>query len=164
MKTYFIAPMLILMCLLSCNKEENIGKTSSLAINLSVPIKLVNKEGKNLLDPSTPNYYKSENIKKYDLIDGKEQLFYKSNWQFPYGFSIVENSNLSHINFGANIVSKENPTTTYIDWGNGDRDTLVCGMTKTNDGYYQFIKELWINGKKVYPGTDPTDRVFTIAK
>jgi hypothetical protein len=163
MKTFPIALMLVFMCLFSCSKEENIEETNNLAINIGVPIKLVNKAGQNLLEPSTPNYYKAENIKKYDLIDGKEQLFYKSNWSSPYGFSITKNPNLTYINVRANTESKENPTTTYIDWGNGDRDTLVCKMTKTNDGYYQFIQELWINGEKVFEGK-PVDNIFTIVK
>ncbi len=135
-----------LLSLFGCKKQ---GMAE--AIDITVPIRVENALGQSLLDPETPGHFMLENIRKYDLVNGEPKLYYKSNLDFPYGYKISNSKeyNYSFITIVPNIESEESPTTTYIDWGNGDRDTIVCAMTK-NDGAYQHTTDVWYNGAKVF--------------
>ena len=126
-------------------KKQGMGET----LDAGVVIKVENAKGDNLLDPTTPGHFKQEDIKIYFLVDGKEKLFYRPNLDNPYGFYIMYGSTVGSVIAirGNNEDLKHNPTTTYIDWGNGDRDTLVC--TWQGDGAHLQIVEAWYNGVKI---------------
>lgn len=148
----------ILFSFLACKKQEN-----SEAIYTSVLLKVENTQGGNLLDPSTTGYFKPQDIKVYYLVNGEAKLYNKPNLDYPRGYRISNTSTAGAvITIFANTESAENPTTTYIDWGNGDRDTLVCAMTK-KDGVFQMITDTWYNEKNVH-NTSGGSGIFTIVK
>lgn len=149
MKTlHLLLTLFLIMLFASCSKEQSASKGISILVNIMVE----NTQGQNLLDPFTPGHFKIEDIKKYDLVDGKEKLFYMANWNDPWGFRLVGEGEMTHLSLAPNIERTEsNPTTTYIDWGNGDKDTLVCKMKTNSEGYYYFTEEVWFNGEKVFP-------------
>lgn len=142
----FSGVSLFLLSLFGC-KKQGMGEV----VDIAVPIRVENALGQSLLDPETPGHFILENIRKYDLVNGKAKLYYKSNLDWAYGYSIKNSKeyNYSFITIVPNIESKESPTTTYIDWGNGDRDTLLCTMTR-NDGGYRLTTDVWYNGAKVF--------------
>ena len=149
MKTlHLLLTLFLIMLFASCSKEQSASKGVSILVNIMVE----NTQGQNLLDPFRPGHFKIEDIKKYDLVDGKEKLFYMANWNDPWGFRLVGEGEMTHLSLAPNIERTEsNPTTTYIDWGNGDKDTLVCKMRTDSEGYYYFTEEVWFNGERVFP-------------
>ncbi len=67
------------------------------------------------------------------------------------------------MNIVPNLQAKDSPATFYLDWGNGDRDTIICAITK-RDGAYQFTTEVWYNGTKVFDRSSGSGDVITIIK
>ncbi|HAO09271.1 MAG TPA: hypothetical protein DCQ50_20345 [Chryseobacterium sp.] len=130
---------------LGCKKQG-----SAETLGPPVLFKIENAQGQDLLDPATPGYFVHDNIRKYDLINGEKKLYYKPNLAHPYGYIISKTSTEGYIMYVApNKEEKISPTTTYIDWGNGDRDTFVFAMTK-NDGAYIATTDIWYNGVSIF--------------
>ncbi|WP_346238206.1 hypothetical protein ABDK00_003930 [Niabella insulamsoli] len=107
------------------------------------------------------------------MIDGKAVLYdgfwdaqRNGDFTLANGYRIRNEvqANTSAIEVIPNIRSSDNPTTAYIDWGNGDRDTLVCKMEKIRSDQYNLTKEVWFNGEKVYPDRAIEERAFKIVK
>lgn len=84
------------------------------------------------------------------MVAGKEILFYRQNWDRPWGVTFHYGKDYPEpfISVFPNIETGEpSPTTAYIDWGNGDRDTIVSNLERGR-GYF-FTTEVWFNGKQV---------------
>lgn len=146
--------------LFGCNKQST---GTGEAIDTQVVIKIENAQGQNLLDPATSGHFKPENIKMYYLVNGEEKLYNKPNLNYPYGYRIMNTSTVGYImTIFANNENAESPTTTYIDWGNGDKDTLVCAITK-KDGAYQMITDAWYNNEKINNRSGGSD-IFKVIK
>ncbi|HAO09272.1 MAG TPA: hypothetical protein DCQ50_20350 [Chryseobacterium sp.] len=156
----------------ACTKRQS---PNSIPVSLAIPIVVVNKQGQNLLDPATPDYFKDGDIKRYDLINGQIKLYHddrdiRPDWNNGYHIVTPKEMGLSDdynyrrfIRIYPNTERTEpNPTTTYIDWGRGNRDTLVCSMMKTDEGYYTITEEVWYNHEKVLPATQSPDPAWPI--
>lgn len=157
--------------LVGCQKNKEIAGTPPNSV--AVTILVENVQGQNLLAQTTTGHFKDGEIKKYDLVNGQPKLFYDGKLDWYNGYHIVTPKEMGNLNSNyyltvvPNIESKENPTTTYIDWGNGDKDTLVCDMKKNADGYYYLTQNVWFNGEKVWPEKGIAgvgDRSFKIVK
>lgn len=136
--------MLAFVNILGCNKQS-----TSEAIDTTVVFKVENAQGQNLLDPATTGYFKPESIKIFYLVNGEKKLYNKPNLDYPHGYRVVNAKTSGYaVTVFVNNENPESPTTTYIDWSNGDTDTLVCAMIKKN-GVYQNIAEAWYNEEKI---------------
>ncbi|GEM_PF-1230621 len=158
------------LLLMSCQKNKI---SNSPPYSVAVSILVENAQGQNLLAPTVPGYFKDGEIKKYDLVNGQAKLYYDGKLDWSNGYHIVTPKEMSNLNSNyyltvvPNIESKDNPTTTYIDWGNGDKDTLVCDIKKNAEGYYYHTLNVWFNGDKVWPEKAISgigDRSFKIVK
>ncbi len=118
---------------------------------MNVNIILENKLGLSLLDPATPGYYNSNNFKVYYLIDGQEVLFNKPKWDYSSGFFVANEYGKSFVRIFLNMEGKTNPSTTYIQWNSGDKDTLVCRLNEDERGAQISVADAWYNGVKVLP-------------
>lgn len=146
-------------CFYGCQKQKKYY-----AIDPPLMLKLENKIGQNLLDPATVGHIDEKNIRVSYLIDGIEQPYYKPNLDWPNGYSISSTISAGYVvTVVYNRESKQNPTTTYIDWGNGNKDTIVCAMT-VNDGTYQFVTDIWYNGLKVFTKGEKGEWLLKIIK
>jgi hypothetical protein len=164
---YFI---LIVLFTSSCKKSNPDG---GIVIDLSSDIRVVNKQGQNLLDPATQNSLHKENIKTYYLIDGIKTEMYDGRLDYPRQFKIVNvgpqsmkypNESIFEIFANPKGVPDKNGdeiTTTYIEWNNADTDTLVTQIRHA--GASIFIKKVWYNGAVTWDITStPTveDKTF----
>ncbi|TXI34473.1 MAG: hypothetical protein E6Q58_01530 [Niabella sp.] len=143
---YLFTLAFIAICTNSCKKQSNTEYASQ------PPIKFIfeNAKGENLLNPATPGYFVHENIRKYDLINGEVKLYHQPNLvNHPYGY-MLNNTKIGYIiEFRHNLEEELSPSTSYIDWGNGDRDTLVFGRKLKNEVNLE-ITDIWYNGKNVF--------------
>ncbi len=145
-------------CFIGCNKQG-----SAETLDPSSVFKIENVKGQNMLDPETVGYFEHEKIRKYDLVNGEQKLYYQPNLDHPFGYNINKTSAEGFVmHISPNKESSHSPTTTYIDWGNGDKDTLVFAMTK-NDGAHTVTTDIWYNGVSVY-NTNNTPYVIKIVK
>lgn len=107
-----------------------------------------NTQGQNLLDPSTPGYFKEEDIKIIYLTDGVEKLYYEPHLDWSRGFYLSPGYRLM-ISFNR-AKSGLSSATTYIQWNNQDRDTLVCHFLKSENGR-QYVEKVFMNDQLMIP-------------
>ena len=147
----------------SCKKSNT---ANNYEVFSSIPIYMFveNAQGQSLLNSATKGYYDASKIRKYDLIDGQAKLYYRPNLTWYNGLTVTNQMGNIYLVVIPNVDSEESPTTTYIDWGNGDKDTLMCAMTKSESGYFNQVTDIWYNGTKVYPENAVGDKAFKVVK
>ena len=137
-------------------------------ISVSIQIMVVDSAGNNLLGDTIPNGIDPDRIRLYDVINGKKQLCYYPNLDVPFCVSFVNESGRESIVFTPNISNPgEEYITTYIDWGNGDLDTVVSYVWRNGECDNPIIcKKVWFNGVLMYPDSAIKElgRAFRIVK
>lgn len=141
-----------ILTMTACKKPNGGG----IVLDESSDIRLLNPEGQNLLQPTTPNYLKKENIKLYYLVNGQKKEVLNPDLDSPRNFFIFQvgpeskhYSNEYLIRVFANADGEldetgKEKTTTYIEWNPTDIDTLVCLLRKP--GKSVFCEKVWYNG------------------
>lgn len=127
------------------------------SVETGITMSLVDKNGKNLLDPSTPNNYNPDSIKLFYLIDGikKEAINGKSDHPRMFLVNKYIPNGQYYISVGLNYNgAKEGPTTTYLQWNQNDVDTLVAEFKITKSS--TSLMELKFNKKLKYTSTIKT--------
>jgi len=145
---------IIILCAFSCKKTNPGG--GGVVFDLTNDIRVVNKDGQNLLDPSTQNSFKKDDIKIYYLINGLKTEMFNKNLDAPRQFMIFQvgadvknyaNEHLVRI-FSNNkgVVDKNGNeiTTTYIEWNSTDTDTLVTQIQRSGASIFNY--KVWYNG------------------
>jgi len=137
-------------------------------ISISIQMMVVDSAGNNLLGDTIPNGIDPERIRLYDEKNGKVQLRYNPNLDVPFWVSYVNEPGRERIVFTPNIsVPGEEYITTYIDWGNGDRDTVLSYVWRNGECDNPIIcKKVWFNGVLMYPDSAIKElgRAFRIVK
>ena len=125
-------------CFSSCEKTKTI-------VDVGVEICYADKNGKDLLDPTTPNAYKESDIDLYYMIDGVKTRVYDGmmdspeNFKFYYleTFHIYSLSIAPNDRYNANYMSE-----TLIDFG--DRvDTLTVSYIVSANS--RIVHSVWYN-------------------
>lgn len=142
MKTYIKLSCLSLFFLSACKDPVIKGVTVDTVINLIVR----DQNGKNRLDPSTPNYYKPEDIRIFYLKDGQKQEVYNPSLDIPRNFKIIKSETTNEYVFRVFVnegsVDQE-VTTTYIQWRAGAQDTVNSLITRSSSSIY--CDKVWFN-------------------
>ena len=138
---------------MSCGKEKQDKFPGPKGIRLVI----IDEEGNNLFNREVENAIEFEKIRNLYLINGELVNQYHGNMDSPKLCSMNDSEeslgNVFWINLSEHKGEK-NTSTTVIDWGNGDSDTIVATMDSyTNLPYENF----WYNG---VPMKDLTLKVF----
>ncbi|ACT92120.1 hypothetical protein [Dyadobacter fermentans] len=150
---------LIIFCFLIFGCKDK--KINSVNIDTNIDIVLVNSSGANLIEQ---NEISDSNIKVYYLINGKKELYFKGNLDYPRGYAIVKDSENRNI---FRLYPNDNQETpiTLIEFPNSDIDTIQCDFNKsgssticTQVSYNDVIK--WNKTGDQYEKS----RTFTITK
>ena len=144
--------LLLLLLLPSCTKEHVDTSEISNGINLLVS----DAQGNDLLDPASkaPNAINLSKIKVYLIRDGKEVLYFRENMDAARGFLLIK-PQLGHsyyaLSLGLDCESKEDITTTIIDWGNGRRDVFQAEFYRQSKPTLQILQQkIWLNGELIW--------------
>lgn len=156
MRNIFLLVILLFIILPGCNKNN--GGCGCYPGPVSLSILVENTEGQNMLMTTTPHHYKAAEIKRYDLINGKEKLYYEGHLDNHNGYSITTYKDTAILHFVPDMYAwdKMPETTTYIQWDAANKDTVKCIYEKDAKMGYRNYKEIYYNGKKVYPGSNNT--------
>lgn len=140
----------------SCKKPESI---TGVTIDTYVDLFLKNSNGQNLLNPTTPGYFSSDQIRIYYIQNEKKVEVYNPNLDFPRGFKISKNEGNSEYFirvFQNDVYVDKEKVTTYIQWRSDLEDTLQTQISKSNSSTI-FTAKIWYNGKLKYDvDTSPT--------
>lgn len=148
--------------LFSCSKNDEAGSLGSI-IDAYVDFSIFNAQNEDLLNPDTPNYLNSNDIKIFYVIDGKKQEFYKDNLDNPKGYFIGEQEGIYYIRIFLNYEETEEKPITYVQWGNTDTDTIQVLYKRPQNSILQDV--IWLNGKQIWErGDNTTPSYFILEK
>lgn len=144
---------------ISCSESENLD-LNGIDNSLGVMINITNTEGSDLLDPNSPYYLDSENIKIFHKVNDELVEWYFGNLDSPYGFEVFSPEEYGFI-FGNLYIlglTATNPyyftnefeefVTTYINWNETDMDTLKCQNKKLD--YRLYCTKVWYNNQLIW--------------
>lgn len=138
-----------------------------------------NGQSENLLDPTTIEYYKEEDIRIYYLKNGVKEEVYNISYNWPRNFDIfkIEGTDEYAMVLVPDDVGKENReiTTTIIKWSDQDEDTVKTEMLRieNRESSVTSISKIWFNDKLLYDdqvngksplGNGYVERLITIRK
>jgi len=154
----------ILGVLVSCNKE----KSQNEVISTNIDIFVENSIGENLLKETHPNVINSDSIKLIYLINGNKFTVYNADMDCPRNICYITDSGSERIRVFPNDVENEEYPVTYINWGNGDMDTLKCHFVRKDNGSSSSIvcDKVWFNDLLMFPDNAVAGygRAFKIVK
>jgi len=135
----------------SCKKEEPKGLT----IDTHISIRVKNKSGMDLLNPSNPGAYLEQDIKIFYLINGVKVRIYNVHYPSFRYFYISEDAG-SHGNFWMTLHLNDTPYVeypiTYIQWDENNTDTLKHDVYRTEN--LVSFKNIWLNDSMVWKSED----------
>lgn len=154
---------LILTILLGCNTNDDI-KCLSYYVGTSVRFQVLDDEGKDMLDPKTPNHFDTSKIRIFYLLNNVKHEFYKGHLTNSRGYMIYEpeNEKASRIAIHLNTEDKSKKTTTYVQWNEKITDTIEATFEIT-DCYIKRNK-VWYNGKLIWDTTEDEGHNLIIRK
>ena len=145
-------------------------------IDDEIIIKVVNSEGKNMFDSTTPNAINIDSIKIYRRLANGDTIAAENNYDIESnkgkGFSFSEQHKF--LCFYATDATTKHPelkiteassVTSYIRWKHNDFDTIVANIY--HHGGLHFIDEVYYNGRLMIEGykkRGSTDARMTIVK
>ena len=130
-------------------------------IDDEIIIKVVNSEGKNMFDSTTPNAINIDSIKIYRRLANGDTIAAENNYDIEAnkgkGFSFSErrkflrfyatDATTKHIELR---ITEASSVTSYIRWKHNDFDTIVANIY--HHGGLHFIDEVYYNGRLMIEG------------
>ena len=151
--------MLLLLPLLlqGCTKD---GEAD--IIHAGIGLLVSDEQGNDLLDPAStsPKAVNVSKLKMYEVIDGKEVLFYKPHLDHPNGIGLFPpGGDRTHYKLGFGFYTKTfgiglDKTTTILEWEDGHRDVFKAEIYHGDNAIIQ--RKIWVNGRLIW---DPANKI-----
>lgn len=116
------------------------------------------EQGNDLLNPTvqSPKAVDLSKLRVYYIRNGKEEVFYRSNYDAPYGFGLIK-PELDETHYRLKVLTdcegtKEGVdfTTTILKWEDGHRDVIKTEIHR-NERYRTIVQhKIWVNDKLVW--------------
>ncbi|MCB9349918.1 MAG: hypothetical protein H6573_20765 [Lewinellaceae bacterium] len=155
---------LMLSLLFSCNKDNPVKEV----VDTQIDIFIEDASGNNLLTGASSNPINFDSIKLMYLISGTSHTVYNSDLDCPRAICLISDTGIERVRIFPNDEVGEEYPITYIDWGNGDIDTLKCHfLRKDNDEESSIVcDKVWLNDTPMFPDNAITEfgRAFKIVK
>jgi lipoprotein len=121
-------------------------------ITAHMDLRLLDLQGNDRLNPASPGAVDLSKIKVYYVVDGKERLFYRSNLEAARGYLVYTPKETGERYYSLrlffNIESKEEVTTTIVDWGDGHRDVFKVAFIRKENRISQ--RSIWLNDSLIF--------------
>ena len=121
-------------------------------ITAHLDLRLLDLQGNDRLNPASPGAVDLSKIKVYYVVDGKERLFYRSNLEAARGYLVYAPEETGERYYSLrlffNIESKEEVTTTIVDWGDGHRDVFKVAFIRKENRISQ--RSIWLNDSLIF--------------
>ena len=154
-----------LVLLFSCNKE----KASNDILDTYIDIFVEDANGNNLLADGTPNAINFDAVKLMYLVDGVATEVYDGSLDCPKLIChLTSDPGSERVSIFPNAIEDEEFPITYINWGNGDMDTLKCHFVRKDNGSESSVvcDRVWMNDVPMFPESAIVEfgRAFKIIK
>ena len=145
MKKLLLLLFLPLLLAAGCTKGPYIEDTG-------VELYFSDEQGNDLLDPActSPKAIDVTKIRLYEVVDGKEKMFYRPDLSATNGVVLVP-SRQGHARYHANfsfVEGAKNNATSILKWPDGRRDVFKAELY--HDLYATGIERLWLNDSLVW--------------
>ena len=121
-------------------------------ITAHLDLRLLDMQGNDRLNPASPGAVDLSKIKVYYVVDGKEKLFYRGNLNAARGYLVHAPEGAGERYYSLrlffNIESKEEVTTTIVDWGDGHRDVFKVAFIRKENRISQ--RSIWLNDSLIF--------------
>ena len=121
-------------------------------ITAHLDLRLLDMQGNDRLNPASPGAVDLSKIKVYYVVDGKERLFYRGNLEAARGYLVYTPKETGERYYSLrlffNIESKEEVTTTIVDWGDGHRDVFKVAFIRKENKISQ--RSIWLNDSLIF--------------
>ena len=121
-------------------------------ITAHLDLRLLDMQGNDRLNPASPGAVDLSKIKVYYVVDGKEKLFYCGNLNAARGYLVHAPEGARERYYSLrlffNIESKEEVTTTIVDWGDGHRDVFKVAFIRKENRISQ--RSIWLNDSLIF--------------
>ncbi len=138
-------------------------------ITAHLDLRLLDMQGNDRLNPASPGAVDLSKIKVYYVIDGKEKLFYRGNLTAARGYLVHAPEGAGERYYSLrlffNIESKEEVTTTIVEWGDGHRDVFKVAFIRKENRISQ--RSIWLNDSLIFDLQKKifiTDDIFDIKR
>ena len=164
MKNLFLILAITFLFVGCKDSEDRIPEQDAFIYRLHADFSIVNSKNADLLNPETPGHLNIADFRVYYLINGEKKLFYKPDYDYPYGYlyndELREGKTSVRIFF--NSSETEDRPITYVQWSNQDTDTIQVEYERTINGVIQ--KNIWLNGEHIWDRKDDKLEYFTLTK
>jgi hypothetical protein len=141
----------ILFCILgmlfSCSKKQS----NSISIDIGIEIFVFNQSGENLLLSSTPNFIKVDSLKLFYLVSGEKKEIYNKDMDCPRNICLTTDLGSERIIISPNFTESEEYPINYLQWENGDIDTIKCHIVRISEGESVTCDKVWYNDVLMFP-------------
>lgn len=166
MKKYiiFIIAILLFTSLFSCSDDQRAFYGAGQSF------KIINKEGKDLLNPALEGTIDLKKLKVYYLVDNEKieasEYFKKvsPNSDFYYGYSVIKNMNGEYtleVSLNDSMRSDGSISYTYIEWDEDHTDVIMAKSTVYGTHYFE-VRMIQYNDTPV--SAKESSEYFTIVK
>ncbi|MEX1383395.1 hypothetical protein [Lutibacter sp.] len=146
---------------IACNKSNDTIDAFYLGSGLEFSISNANNE--DLLNPENPNKIDTESIRIFYVINGEKVNVYNPNLTNSRNFLVFKHENEYRIGITLNHTETSEKPITYIQWNEGDTDTVEVVYNRTSNSVMQNI--IWLNGEQVWEiGSNTVDPYFKLIK
>jgi hypothetical protein len=176
-KKWVLIRVLTFLILLNLGALVSCDNSTPTNVDIVTHIAVLDDQGRNLLDPLTPGFFKKEDIRIYYLRNGVREEVFHENYTWPRNFDVIQND---LVQYAMVLVPDEGSsdkeiTTTLIKWNDLDEDTLKTEMIRFETTVnVTSISKIWfndellyddkINGKSQWGTSGFVERLITITK
>jgi len=153
-KIYLFVFLVVIAACTSTMEQANFN------LDTAIEIVVVDEANTDLLNPDNPDAFKQENIRTFHLKNGVTEEVYDSNMDAERGFLIYEQAEQFHLRLFPNDAQKETFPITYIQWTEGNVDTIKCQYRRGNN--FVICSKVWVNNELAWEGND--QRLIQILK
>lgn len=122
-------------------------------IATQIDIFIEDENGNNILNGTTSNAINPDSIKLMYLINGTTHTVYNPDRDCPRSVCYIADPGSERVAIAPNAIEEEEFPITYIDWGNGDIDTLKCHFVRKDNGNESSVvcDKVWFNDLLMFP-------------
>lgn|GEM_PF-729109 len=128
-----------------------------------IEFSVFNSQNGDLLDPKTVDNLDVADIRIFYVIDDKIQEVFEQGSDYPRKFMLYKHENEYRVRVFLNDTKTSDRSITYIQWTEGDRDTVEVFYKRTPNATLQ--EKIWLNGKPIWErGENAKDPYFKLMK
>lgn len=158
--------LLLPLFFVSCNKDNPQAKADN--VDISIDIFVQDTVGNNLLTAQVAGAIDVNAIRLEYLIEQNITSVYNQHWDCPYAVCYIDDPGNERIRVLPNDSESTAYPITFINWGNGDIDTLKCHFIRVVDNETLSVScdMVWFNDLRMFPDSAIISfgRAFRIVK